>query len=174
MGNKIPIKHYFFHGFFLPVYGLVKYFPSPIGDILRKFVLAIFGCHYKKVRIYEGVTIWYPYNISIGENTTLNEWVYISGYGRVKIGRGVRIGHRTSIISSDHNIPKKGESFVTSGISQGEVLISDNVFIGCNVTILKGVSIGEGSVIGAGSVVSKDVPARTIVGGVPAKTISEY
>ena len=38
-------------------------------------------------------------------------------------------------------------------------------------TILPGVTIGENAVVAAGAVVSKDVPANTIVGGVPAKII---
>ncbi|MCR4615650.1 MAG: hypothetical protein K5756_05830 [Clostridiales bacterium] len=40
-------------------------------------------------------------------------------------------------------------------------------------TILRGVTIGEGSVVAAGSVVCKDVPPRSLVGGVPAKVIKE-
>jgi acetyltransferase-like isoleucine patch superfamily enzyme len=36
---------------------------------------------------------------------------------------------------------------------------------------LPGVTIGENAVVAAGAVVSKDVPANTVVGGVPAKFI---
>jgi len=41
--------------------------------------------------------------------------------------------------------------------------------IGTSSTILCGVTIGENAIVGAGSVVTKDVPANTIVAGVPAK-----
>ena len=51
------------------------------------------------------------------------------------------------------------------------VTIGHDVWIGHGATILPGVAIGNGAVIGAGAVVSKDVPAYTIVGGVPTKTI---
>jgi phosphonate metabolism protein (transferase hexapeptide repeat family) len=54
---------------------------------------------------------------------------------------------------------------------ENAVTIGHDVWIGHGATILPGVSIGNGAVIGAGAVVSKDVPAWTIVGGVPAKTI---
>lgn len=45
------------------------------------------------------------------------------------------------------------------------------MWIGANVTITKGVNIGEGAVVVAGAVVTHDVPAHTIVGGLPARVI---
>nr|WP_281276226.1 DapH/DapD/GlmU-related protein [Flexivirga caeni] len=47
------------------------------------------------------------------------------------------------------------------------------MWIGANATILPGVTIGDGAVVAAGAVVTKDVPARTVVGGVPARRIRD-
>ncbi len=51
------------------------------------------------------------------------------------------------------------------------VTIGKNVWIGDHATILPGVTIGDGAVVAAGAVVTKDVPPRTVVAGVPAKII---
>jgi len=53
------------------------------------------------------------------------------------------------------------------------VIIGDHVWIGCKSTILKGVTIGDGSVIAANSVVTKDVPPKALVGGIPSKIIKK-
>lgn len=54
---------------------------------------------------------------------------------------------------------------------KGPVKIGDNVWIGDRATILSGVTIGEGAIIAANAVLTHDVPAYTVVGGVPAKVI---
>ncbi|HXB55245.1 MAG TPA: acyltransferase [Vicinamibacteria bacterium] len=51
------------------------------------------------------------------------------------------------------------------------VIIGRGSFLGANVTVLPGVRIGEGSFVAAGSVVTADVPAHTLVAGIPAKAL---
>ena len=51
------------------------------------------------------------------------------------------------------------------------VSIGANVWIGMNSLILKGVTIGDGAIVAAGSVVVRDVPAKAVVAGVPAKVV---
>lgn len=169
--KSYDFKDYLVHGVYFSLYGLVKYIPSPIGDPFRYILTKIFMKKLGKTRIYEGVTFWYPYRINIGDNVTINEWVYLSGFGGIKISNGVRIGHRTSIITSDHIFNKRDIPIYKQGIAAKGVSIHEDVFIGCNVTILGGVTIGKGAVIGSGSVVTKDVNEYSIVAGVPAKQI---
>lgn len=169
--KKFTLKDYLFHGVFFFFYGFVKYLPSPIGDLLR-FVVVKFACReIGKVRIYEGVTFWYPYRIRIGNNVTLNEWVYLSGYGGIEIEDNVRIGHRTSIVTSDHKHADIRIPIFRQDIIFGKVKICRDALIGCNVTILQGVTIGRGAIVGAGAVVTGDVKPYEIVAGVPARPI---
>ena len=55
--------------------------------------------------------------------------------------------------------------------SSGKVSIGNNVRFGINCTVLKGVTIGDNCFIAAGSIVTKDIPANSIAGGVPAKVL---
>jgi acetyltransferase-like isoleucine patch superfamily enzyme len=55
--------------------------------------------------------------------------------------------------------------------SKGGVVIEDNVWLGAGVNVLDGVSIKRDAIAGAGSVVIRDVPAFTVVAGIPAKII---
>jgi virginiamycin A acetyltransferase len=56
-------------------------------------------------------------------------------------------------------------------ISNGPLVIEDEVWIGTGARIFSGIKIGKGAIIGAGSIVTKDVPPYAIVGGNPAKVI---
>jgi len=57
--------------------------------------------------------------------------------------------------------------------SKGPIEVMNDVWIGTGSTILSGVTIGNGAIIMAGSIVTKDVPAFTIVGGIPAKPVKK-
>lgn len=164
-------KDYFFHAIFFFFYGLVKYLPSPLGDLLRYFMVKAVCREIGRVRIYEGVTFWYPYRMSLGNHVTLNEWVYLSGFGGLEIGDNVRIGHRTTVLTSDHIYSNIAEPMFKQGVTGAQVKIYSDVIIGANVTILKGVTIGRGAVVGAGAVVTKDVKSYDIVSGSPAKKL---
>lgn len=57
--------------------------------------------------------------------------------------------------------------------NKGDIVIGNDVWIGYEAVILSGVTIGDGAIIGTRAVVTSDVPAYTVVGGVPAKTIKK-
>jgi acetyltransferase-like isoleucine patch superfamily enzyme len=98
----------------------------------------------------------------------INERVQITCGDTIEIGTNCAIGRDVVIRSYDgHRIIKEGYS-----ISE-PIKIGNHVWIGQGATILKGVSIGDGAIIASGAVVTKDVPANSIVAGIPAKVIKE-
>lgn len=118
--------------------------------------------------IYPHVIIHGPEQVAIGARCAIAEFVHIWGGGGITIGNDVMVASHAVITSLTHDTCAKvyRESLIAR-----PVLIEDNVWIGAGSVILPGVRIGTGSVIGAGSVVTQDVPARTIVAGVPARAL---
>ncbi len=105
--------------------------------------------------------------LRIGKGTYLNRNTVIVANSLVDIGRDCRISWDVVIMDSDlHALP--GEE-----LEHKPVVIEDRAWIGCRCIILKGVRIGAGAIVAAGAVVTKDVPANTIVGGVPARVLHE-
>ena len=107
--------------------------------------------------------------ISIGENISSNNNIYICAGNRVEIGNDTIIGQNVYISDMEgHGIhPSKRKE---CGII-GTVKIGMNVWIGNNVIILKNSSIGNNSIVAAGAIVSGIFPDDVIIGGIPAKII---
>ena len=56
-------------------------------------------------------------------------------------------------------------------MTEGQIIVENNVWIGSNCVILPNCKIGQWAIIGAGAVVTEDVEDYCIVGGIPAKLI---
>lgn len=106
----------------------------------------------------------------IGEGTWIGAFTVIDGSGGLRIGRGCDISSGVHIYT--HSSVRRcvtGRTY--PDVDRAPVQIGDRVFVGANAVVNMGVSIGDEAVIGAGAVVTADVPARTIVAGVPARPI---
>ena len=62
---------------------------------------------------------------------------------------------------------------ISQGMTDGEIIIGNDVWIGSNAVILPNCTIGEGAIIGAGAVVTNDIESYSIVAGVPARFIKK-
>lgn len=156
---------------YFTLYGIVKYLPPPVGNVLRFGVLKIYCKRIKSWRIQDSVTMWFPEGIDIGERCSFNENVYLDGYGGITIGDDCRIAHNVSFVSEDHVFADPTVPIRLQGKETAEIRIGNDVWIGCGARILKGVTVGDGAVIGAGAIVTKDVPPLGIAVGVPARIV---
>ena len=106
-------------------------------------------------------------NINIGRNVFINAGCKFQDQGGITIDEGALIGHGVVLATLDHDFaPEKRQQLHPAPIHIGK-----RVWIGANAVVTKGVTIGDNAVVAAGAVVTQDVPADTIVGGVPAKII---
>lgn len=111
--------------------------------------------------------------IEIGSRVSLNTNVHINASinGRIILGDSVLIGPNVVIRGSDHVFERRDIYIRDQGHVTGQIIIESDVWLGANVTVLKNVRIGQGAVVAAGAVVVADVPAYTVVAGVPARVI---
>lgn len=105
--------------------------------------------------------------VVLGDGAALNSFCRIFGHGTVEIGEDTQVGPGTLITTTGHDYERNLESHYRP------IQIGSKCWIGGNVTVLPGVSIGNGTVIGAGSVVNKDVPAKVVAVGVPARVVKQ-
>jgi len=121
--------------------------------------------------------------VKIGDHCFVGDNSYIWSGKSIKIGNRVLIGHNCNVFDNDGHPFDKNERheqfkkiFSTGhpkniNLSDLEVIIEDDVWIGANVTVLKGTRIGRGAIIGAGSIVSKDIQPFTVNAGSPTKIL---
>ena len=106
----------------------------------------------------------------IGKNVFINHACSFLDMGGITLEDNVLIGPKVNLITENHPLdPTDRRALICKPIN-----IKRNAWIGAAATILPGVTIGENAVVAAGAVVSKDVPANTVVGGVPAKHIKNF
>jgi len=109
--------------------------------------------------------------LTMGDNSNIGPYNYIGCSGKITIGNNVMLAPRVSIYAENHVFDHPELLIRDQGVEKKEVIIEDDCWIAANSIILAGVTIGQGSVVAAGSVVTENVPAYSVVAGVPAKFI---
>jgi acetyltransferase-like isoleucine patch superfamily enzyme len=105
--------------------------------------------------------------IKLGKNVFINHGCSFLDLCSITIEDDVMIGPKVNLITENHPLDPNDRKIVLLK----PIVVKRNAWIGAAATILPGVTIGENAVVAAGAVVSKDVPANTIVAGVPAKVV---
>jgi maltose O-acetyltransferase len=148
--------------------------PDGVGPRTRSALYRLFGIDIQPSTVLFGKLRlgWYgkPFeNLSIGRHCFINHSVFIDTTAPVSIGNNVTLGHDVMLITSNHDMHHP--DYRAGTVQPGPIAIGDGAWIAARVTVLPGVTIGEGAVAAAGAVVAHDVPAHTLVGGVPARAL---
>ncbi|MCC3275349.1 sugar O-acetyltransferase [Arthrobacter sp. zg-Y20] len=121
----------------------------------------------------ESVSLFPPFSSDFGRNIALGKRVFINAgcrfqdQGGISIGDDCLIGHNVVLATLNHDLAPDRRA----DMHPAPVTLGRNVWLGSNVTVLPGVSVGDDSVVAAGAVVTKDVPARSLAVGSPARVI---
>ncbi len=111
--------------------------------------------------------------LTLGSDVSINAGARLDG-GRkgITIGDGTRIASGAVLYAFDHGLAPdraiRDQPVRSRGITLGQ-----DVWVGANAGVTDGVTIGDHAVVAMGAVVTRDVPAWTIVAGVPAQFVGD-
>jgi putative colanic acid biosynthesis acetyltransferase WcaF len=136
--------------------------------VLRVILLKCFGAHIP-FRNQMAASSWIeiPWNLQMGEYSSLGPRVSLYNLGPMTIGNNTVISQDSYLCGGTHDYTR-----ATMPLIKSTIIIGDNVWICAGAFIGPGVSIGDGAVIGARAVVTKDVAPWTVVAGNPARVIN--
>jgi acetyltransferase-like isoleucine patch superfamily enzyme len=109
--------------------------------------------------------------IRIGRDSLIGEFNVLRGQGGIHIGDRVYTSPLVQMVAVNHCFSDPARPFLEQGITAQGITIEDDVWIGAGAIIVDGVHISRGAVVAAGAVVTRDVPAHTVVAGVPARSV---
>lgn len=161
------------------------------GNILLRGILSLYKSYFgirrgrlghcdKTVLLLPPITFDNPKNVYLYEHTKIGAGSIVSTTNARFIMRKwsgaaeylqVRTGNHFQKIGRFYRSVTEKEKKEAGKVFDKDVIVNEDVWIGCNVTLLSGVTIGRGAIIAAGAVVNKTIPPYAIAGGVPAKVI---
>lgn len=150
---------------------LLFYRPSPVPlHGWRRFLLRLFGAKVgKPAYLYPSARIWAPWNLEMGDHSTLASEVDCYCVEKVTIGSFSTVSQYSFLCTASHDyldlaiLQQPQMPLVTAPITLG-----DRVWITADVFIAPGVSVGDGTVVLARSSVFIDLPPWVVVSGNPA------
>lgn len=114
---------------------------------------------------------YYAGKLIIGDNTWIGQQCFIHAGGGITIGHNVGIGPQVKMHAARHAFPKSGQPILFSPIELRPIVIEDDVNLGIGCMIMGGIVVTQGTQVGANAVVTKSFPLNSVIAGVPAVKI---
>jgi len=157
--------------------------PSALSTLVRAVIrrLSIHEnvSYHADLRVGRGCVIGAPHSLKIGRCVAIGPHSTLQTNGTigdfVLIGMGVQVVGRDDHATDEVGVPIRDSTWVAErrATRRDAVSIGDDVWVGAGSIVLSGVTLGAGAVVAAGSVVVADVEPFAIVGGNPARPISQ-
>ncbi len=133
----------------------------------RRWLLKLYGASVgANVNVYPSANVYFPWNLTIGDWSSIGEWALIYNLGPVTIGSRATVSQRSHLCAGTHDYTDP-----TMPLIKKPIVIGDDCWICADAFVGPGVSVGDGAVVGARAVVVKDVPPWSVVAGNPARHI---
>lgn len=133
----------------------------------RNLILRTFGARVgRDVQIHPRARIYFPWNLSVGDQTAIAEDALIYNLGPVSLGSQVTVSHGAQLCAGTHDYRR-----AELPLLKPPVHIENSVWICTQAFIGPGVTVGEGAVVGARAVVTRDVSAWVVMAGNPAQVV---
>lgn len=147
---------------------MVLFRPSPkVFHRWRVFLLKLFGAKVgRNSYVYSSARIWAPWNLQLGDYSSISHDVDCYCVDKVVIGNRVTVSQYSYLCTATHDYTKWEMPLQTA-----RICLDDNAWVCAGAFIGPGVTIGEGAVVAARAVVTKPVEPWAIVGGNPARFI---
>jgi hypothetical protein len=142
-----------------------------LGEAGRYYPSSAYFGHDSRTTVTGDFALFTNFRLYVGDGAELrlgsgycNEGSMIVCHSRITIGDTCLFGPQVMLRDNDGH-------FYENELRSEPITIGDNVWVGMRAVILKGVTIGDGAIVAAGAVVTRDVPPRSLVGGVPARVL---
>lgn len=136
---------------------------------MRNVILRLFGAKVgSAVRIRPSVRVEQPWNLTIGNNSSIGDRSVVYCLGKVTIGNHVSVSQQAHICAGTHDYRVPDLPLIRPGI-----VIENHVWIAADAFVGPGITVHEGAILGARGCAFKDLDPWTIYGGNPAKAITE-
>lgn len=152
---------------------LILFHPTPsrvrLFNRWRKLLLRLFGAKLgKRSVVLSSCRIWQPWNLVVGDYSTLDERVECYSVDKIEIGSQCVVSQGTMLCCASHDITSP-----IMELTYKPIVIESQAWVAARAFIGPGVIIGEGAVVGACAVVTKDVEPWSVVAGNPARVIKK-
>lgn len=148
--------------------------PSWRGSQLRVWLLRREGATVGEgVRIGPLTRVFAPAGITLENRVAIARNVFLDGRGGLRIGEETLIGFDVVLLTYGHNFENPDVAVHEQGFSSAPVDVGARVWMGARAFVVPGTSIGDEAIVGTMALVTKPVPPKVVVGGVPAKVLRE-